>query len=227
MRSSRFHRLAGTLAGLVLLLTAGAAAAFAKEGVEVTLAAPISRDAQPGDVVPVFFTLGAISDSGTTPLGGSDVFIRLYGPTGASTKAPGAEQSQAGLYKAMIEIPAGGATRAEFGLHGVATDANGKTVASDIIWPYDGILVAAAIPAPVQPDPATGGAAAGTKPGAVTAPGAAPGTIAAPATADGTGSTWTITLDLRLALAAALAAGLAAAGALLLGRRRRIGRSAA
>ena len=219
MHTIRTHHLAGTLAGLVLLLGLGASATLAKEGIEVSLAAPISRDAQPGDVVPVFFRLDAISDSGTAPLRGSDVFLRLFGPTGASTKAAGAEGSKAGLYKAMIEIPAGGATRAEFGIHGTAKDASGRTVASDVVWPYDGILVAAAIP-PARVDVPT--AARPVEP--VAEPAADPATTSA-ATAPSTSPPVTV-IDLRLALGAALAGGLAVALAVALalavGRRRRM-----
>jgi len=218
MRTQQYSRLgatSGVLAIVSILIAFAAPTALAKEGVEVALAAPISRDAKPGDTVAVFFTLGAISDAGTTPLRGSDVFIRLYGPTGVSTQAAGAEQSDPGLYKALIVIPAGGAARAEFGLHGTAKDASGEAVASDIVWPYDGILVAAAIPAPVQLDPA-GGTAAGPKPAVVTAPQGA----AAPTPAE-TSQVGTATLDPRLALGAAIAMALAIAGALALGRRRR------
>src|SRR5215207_5091763 len=126
MRTPRLLRLAGFVAGLGLLLSSAAPAVLAKEGVEVTLAAPISSDAQPGDVVAVFFRLASISGTGTRPLRGSDVFLRLYGPTGAHAQASGVEQREAGLYKAMIKIPAGGAARAEFGLRGSTTDGSGN-----------------------------------------------------------------------------------------------------
>jgi hypothetical protein len=216
MRTARLHRLIGTLAGLLLLLAVGAPAVLAKEGVEVTLAAPISSDAKPGDIVPVFFRLSSISDTGTAPLGGSDVFIRLFGPRSATTQAPGVEQRERGLYKAMIEIPAGGAARAEFGIHGSSTDASGKTVPSDIIWEYDGILVSAVAPAPVKPhvDPATG---AGTTPPVQPAPAA--GTVPS-ATSQPTPAS--VSLDPRLALGAVVVVGLGIAGALAVSRRRRI-----
>jgi hypothetical protein len=225
MRSPRHHRLAGAIAGLGLLLSIAAPAVLAKEGVEVALAAPISSDAKPGDVVAVFFTLAAITDAGTRPLQGSDVFIRLYGPTGAQTQAPGTQQRQAGLYKAMIEIPAGGAARAEFGLRGYATDANGKVAPSDMIWPYDGILVAAAVPPAPMTDPATG-----TKPAPAVeavpverAPAAQtqtqPGSAAQAAQA-------APVIDAGIAGGVAVLAGLTVAAAFALGRRR-LHRSAA
>ena len=220
MRSPRHHRLAGTIAGLGLLLSIAAPAVLAKEGVEVALVAPISSDAQPGDVVAVSFTLAAITDGGTRPLQGSDVFIRLYGPTGAQTQAPGTQQRQAGLYTAMIEIPAGGAARAEFGLRGYTTDAGGKVTPSDITWPYDGILVAGAVPPAPVTDPATG-----AKPAAAVeavpvqpAPAAQAQSDSAPQAAP--------SIDAGIAGGVAVLAGLTVAAAFALGRRR-LHRSAA
>ena len=219
MRTPWLPRLAGFVSGVALLLSIAAPAVLAKEGVEVALAAPISSDAKPGDVVAVYFTLASISDTGTHPLRGSDVFIRLYGPTGTQTQASGAEQREAGLYKAMIEIPAGGAARAEFGLHGSRTDAAGTVVPSDIIWPYDGILVAAAVPAGPVSDPATGTMPAAVEvvpvqpaPAAQTQPGSAQ--AAAPA------------IDPGVAGGLAFLAALTVGAGLMLGRRR-IHRSAA
>ena len=216
MRSPRHHRLFGTIAGLGLLLSIATPAVLAKEGVEVALAAPISSDAQPGDVVAVFFTLAAITDSGTRPVQGSDVFIRLYGPTGARTQAAGAQQRQAGLYKAMIEIPAGGAARAEFGLRGYVTDADGKVAPSDIIWPYDGTLVAAAAPAPPVSDPASGGKPAPAAEPVPMLP--APGVQAEPGS--GAPSPVAPPIDGAIAGGVAALAGLVVAAAIALGRRR-------
>jgi len=212
MRSSPVHRLAGLAAGLGLLLSIGVAAAQAKEGVEVTLAAPISGDAQPGETVAIFFRLSAISDAGSKPLHGSDVFIRLYGPTGATTQAAGREQSTAGTYRALIEIPAGGAARAEFGLRGFSTNTADASARSDLIWPYDGLLVMGAVPpAPAQPriDPA-----AGASPARQPATTTASATTTDPAVAGG--------FDPRVALVVVLGAGLAGAAGLVLGRRRRV-----
>ncbi|HEX2755684.1 MAG TPA: hypothetical protein VHM48_09485 [Candidatus Limnocylindrales bacterium] len=212
MHPSFARRLAGFVAGLALLLSLGAPAALAKEGVEVTLVAPIPGDARPGDVVPVVFILATVSDSGAQPLRGSDVFFRLYGPTGAMTEAAGAEQSTKGTYKAMIAIPAGGAARAEFGLHGSATDASGGTVDSDMIWTYDGVLVAGTAPVAVQPrfDPGPG-----SKPAADPAT-----TTSAPSTAPAGPSE----LDPRVPVVVGLAIGLAVAAGLAVGRRRRVDR---
>jgi hypothetical protein len=148
-RSSALRTVAA-VAGLLLVL-ATTPVALGKEGVSVELAAPIPRDAQPGDVVAVVFRLTAIDDQGDHPLRGSPVFIRLFGPTGARTEASGVEDRTPGTYRAMIAIPSGGAARAEFGIHGSATDASGRATSSDIVWAYDGVLVAAAPPAAAGP----------------------------------------------------------------------------
>lgn len=140
------------LAGALLILSLGAMTAFAKEGVEVSLAAPLPGDAEPGSIVTAVFNLKALTDNGESALRGSRVFLRLYGPTGAMTQAGGVEDRIPGTYRAQIEIPTGGAARAEFGIHGSTTDNSGKTVSSDTIWPYNGILLAAVVPPPVNPN---------------------------------------------------------------------------
>jgi hypothetical protein len=215
-----FAPVAGFAAALLLLLSIGASTAFAKEGVSVNLAAPLPRDAEPGTKVPAFFTMEAISDDVESPLHKASVFIRLYGPAGDMTEAPGVEQSTPGLYKAMIEIPAGGIARGEFGIHGQAKASNGKVVATDPVWAYDGLLVTAAIPPPVD---AKTFQLPGTKPAAAPAGGpAAQPAEPVPATSQQppAGS-----FDPRLAGAAILALALSAAGVVLLGRRRRLQRS--
>jgi len=214
MNRRHARRLAALVASSAILLVLSVPAALGKEGVSVTLAAPLPPDAEPGTTVPAFFTLTAISNDSDSPLRGADVFIRLYGPKGASTQATGVEQGRPGLYKAMIAIPEGGAVRAEFGIRGSAIDASGHSVASDIVWPYDGVLVAAKVPPPVDPDTFK---LPNSKPVIVPAPadptttGPAPTTSPAPAPAS---------YDPRLA--AAIALGLVAVVASgVVGRRRR------
>jgi hypothetical protein len=210
MPRSHAARLAG-VAGAVLLSLVLAPAVLAKEGVEVALAAPIPADAEPGDTVTVFFTLRRITDAGTSPLRGSPVFLRLSGPTGATTQAEGVETRTPGTYAAAIVIPAGGAARAEFGIHGAAVDADGRATTSDLVWPYDGVLVAAAPPAAVDPgafqvDPATAG-----RPATGTAASASQGAQAG-ATAPA--------VDARLVAGALLAIVLAVVATWAVGRRR-------
>ncbi|HEY7131279.1 MAG TPA: hypothetical protein VH440_03455 [Candidatus Limnocylindrales bacterium] len=181
MTTRRTRRAVGVAAAFVLASMA-APVALAKEGIEIRLAAPIQSDAKPGDVVPLFLVATALTDAGEHPLTGTDIFLRLSGPTGATIEALGVEQRERGTYKVMIEVPAGGAARAEFGIHRSST--NGP---ADVVWPYDGVLVAAAIPAPVDPDlfklpnqpgyqPATEGSGNGAGPAL-----AADGEAAAPA----------------------------------------------
>jgi hypothetical protein len=222
MRTRRPARLAAILASTTILLLLAAPTALGKEGLSVNLLAPLPRDAEPGTKVPAFYTMTAISDDVESPLHSTTTFIRLYGRDGAVTEAVGVEQKTPGLYKAMIEIPAGGIARGEFGVRGPAKAANGKVVATDAVWAYDSTLVTAAIPAPVDPKafqlpgtkpevaPANGGATAG---GTTTTPPAEPAAA-------------TLSFDPRLALAAGLAL-LAIVGGGIVGRRRRLHRQTA
>jgi hypothetical protein len=202
MQARTLGRVAALLAAAALVLIT-APAVLAKEGVSVELMAPLPRDAEPGTKVPAFFTMVAIDNDVVSPLKTGQPFIRLYGPTGAMTEAIGVRQDKPELYKALIEIPAGGVSRADFGVHGKATAASGRVVATDPLWAYDGVLLTAAIPAPVGPNaykvgqPATNGQ---------------PATAAAPVTQ--TGAATSPGLDPRLAILAALViAALAGGGA--------------
>jgi hypothetical protein len=207
-------RLAFLVSGAALATLLVAVPVAAKEGVEVTLAAPISPDAQPGETVPVFFLARAIGDNGTSPVYGTAIFIRLFGPTGAMTEATGAEQATPGTYRALIEIPAGGAVRAEFGIHG-----SGPNGPADVVWPYDGVIVAARVPPPVDPETSRLANPPRYQPVAPPA-----GAGAALATTPGSTAATATSLDLRLAAGvAALVAGSLAAAALLVGLRRRRG----
>ncbi len=214
----RLARLALAGATGAILSLALVPAAFAKEGVEVTLAAPISAGAQPGDTVTVFFTLTRITEGGTSPLRGSPVFLRLSGRSGETTEAAGVETTTPGTYEAKIVIPAGGAYRAQFGIHGSMVDSDGRSAGSDLIWDFNGVLVAAQPPAAV--DPGTFGVVvprSAVDPLPVTAgsTGTATATPAAPPAPSLDGPV--------LGAAAAAAASLAAvAGAIVLRRRRHL-----
>ena len=199
-------RLAGVAAAAALLALVLAPAAQAKEGLEATLAAPISADAQPGDTVTVFFTLNRITETGTSPLRDSTASFRLFGPTGAMTQAVGVETATPGTYKASIVIPDGGAARAEFAIRGAST----------MTWPFTGVLVASKIPSPV--DPGAGAGPVVPRPDVVAPKDAAErapvpaGSTSAPAEPPA--------LDLRVLAGAGVAILLAAAGAFVLRRRR-------
>jgi hypothetical protein len=217
MTTRRTRRAIGFAAAL-LLASIAAPVALAKEGVEIRLAAPIQSDAKPGDVVPLFLVATALTDAGEHPLTGTDIFLRLSGPTGATTEALGAEQPERGTYKVLIEIPAGGAAAAEFRIHG--SSSNGQ---ADAIWPYDGVLVAASIPPPVEPNlfrvpnqphlqPVTEGAGNGAGP-ALATDGAAAAT---------SGQAPSLALDARIVAAAAIVlVGLAATAMVGVRHRRR------
>lgn len=217
MRRSSVARLAGVLAGLVLTL-AIAPVALAKEGVSVNLLAPLPGDAQPGDTVAVFFRMTAIEDDIESPLKSGAPFIRLTGPTGATTEALGVAQKQPAVYRALIEIPKGGVARADFGIHGAARSASGKVVATDPLWFYDGVVVAAKPPAAV--DPGTFALPAGDR--LVAVPKLATGLPAAPASA----ATPIVAIDAR-AIALALVVVVGMVGALMAIRLRRPHTSAA
>lgn len=221
MRTQRLARLAAVLASTMILLLLAAPTALGKEGVSVNLVAPLPRDAEPGTKVPAFYTMTAITDDVESPLHSTTTFIRLHGRDGAVTEAVGVEQKTPGLYKAMIEIPAGGVARGEFGIRGQAKAANGKVVATDVVWAYDGVLVTAAMPAPVDPKAFQ---LPGTKPEVAPANGAtaAEATPASPAQPPAS----TVSFDPRIGLAAGLALAAIVAGAIL-GRRRRLQRQTA
>lgn len=148
------RRLAGVLLATGLAGVALVPTALGKEGMEAWLATPIPADAQPGDEVTLFITVNRITEAGSSPLRGSEVFFRLYGPSGAMTEANGTELRTAGTYEIRIAVPQGGAASAEFGVRGSRVDPNGAAVASDVVWPYGGVLVAAKVPPPVDNAPA-------------------------------------------------------------------------
>ena len=217
MHRPSLSRLAAVLASCAILLLVAVPSALGKEGVSVNLLAPLPRDPQPGTKVAAFYTMTAITDDVESPLHSKTTFIRLYGRDGAVTEAVGVEQKTPGLYKAMIEIPAGGIARGEFGVRGPAKAANGKVVATDVVWAYDGIIVTAAVPAPVDPKAFQ---LPGTKPEVAPANGGATTTGTAP-TQSAEPTAPTITLDPRLAVAVGLALVAIVAGGIL-GRRRRL-----
>src|SRR4051794_41126712 len=209
---ARVGRLLAVLVSATMLLLVAAPAALGKEGVSVDLAAPLPGDAQPGTTVAALFTMSAISDDVVSPLTKASVFIRLFGQNGAMTEAVGVEQKTPGVYKAMVEIPAGGVTDCWFGIHGQAKTPSGKVVATDPIWQYDGLVVGPVVPKPADPNTNQ----TGVKPAA--APVAAPPVAATtPATQPAAA---VMTIDPRLA--AMIGVGLAAlAVAAAVGFRRR------
>ena len=163
MRSRRPTRTAaiGSLVAAVALV-ASASVALAKEGGIVTLAAPISLDAEPGSTITVAFTATILTEDGPRPVQGSPMVLRLTGPDGATIEAIATERGRPGSYAVEIEVPAGGVDRADFGLRGTATAADGSSMVEDIPFDVDGVLFALrpdtagatpATPAPNAPAP--------------------------------------------------------------------------
>jgi len=218
MRRSRLRRLAGVIASIAFACVIVAPAAFAKEALEAWLATPIPADAQPGDEVELFLTVNRVTDAGSTPLRGHEIVFRLYGPRGDVTEASAAEMPTGGTYRIRITVPEGGAARAEFGVRGTRVDSNGAGTSSDLLWPYDGVLVAAKVPPPVdqaigtvpQPDPAAAATAA----------------TATTTTRTGTSTSGSAPTAVVLALAATVIVALALA-AVVLAARRRLGHTTA
>jgi hypothetical protein len=75
------------LASLVAIAAVGvmAGTVLAKEGAAVSLAQPIPRDAEPGTTISVTFTVTVETATGSSPVYGSPVFVRLIAPDGTST----------------------------------------------------------------------------------------------------------------------------------------------
>jgi hypothetical protein len=131
------------LASLVAIAAVGvmAGTVLAKEGAAVSLAQPIPRDAEPGTTISVTFTVTVETATGSSPVYGSPVFVRLIAPDGTSTEGSGREHvSGSGTYTADVVVPAGGIKSAEFGLRGSSQDANGKYVRSDEMFEVHGWL---------------------------------------------------------------------------------------
>ena len=131
---------AALLASIVVL--ASAAIVLAKEGGVVTLAKPIPLDAEPGSTITVTFDAMILTEDGPRPIQGSSMVVRLTGPSGAVTEAVATQTERPGTYVAEIEVPAGGVDRADFGLRGTSTAADGSSMVEDVPFDVDGVLFA-------------------------------------------------------------------------------------
>ena len=146
----------------VVAVVAMAGVALAKEGAAVTLAAPIPRDAEPGSTISVTFTVAIETATGSSPVYGSPVFVRLIAPDGTTTEGAGTEQTAgSGTYSASVVVPAGGINSAEFGMAGSTTDANGNTARSDELFEVHGWLFTTTGVAAGTASPTAGSSAAG------------------------------------------------------------------
>jgi hypothetical protein len=158
----RAHAAAIALSAFLALLLP--LAVLAKEGGLVTLATPIPRDAQPGSTLTVTFTVTVPDENGAmVPFGGSPMVLKLIGPDGTTTEAPGAERGTRGTYTAQIRVPASGIESAVFGIRGTSTMADGTTAIEDLPFDVKGLLfTTTAHPAPAAS--ASGGSRAATTP---------------------------------------------------------------
>jgi hypothetical protein len=126
---------ASFLVSIVLALALATPLAEAKEGVKATVLTPISASADGGVELHVKWSL-ADEESGT-PFNACAVFVRLTGPTGATSEAfaeCGLEASK-GRYSATPIVPVGGVSKIEIGIAGTTTDREGKDRRSDWLMP--------------------------------------------------------------------------------------------
>ena len=107
----------------------------AKEGVKATIHTPISPAAIEGSHVHLSWSLA--DEKSNEPFSACAVFIRLIGPTGASTEAfaeCGLDAGE-GNYSVAAVVPCGGISKVEIGIAGTITDGEGKTERSDWLIP--------------------------------------------------------------------------------------------
>jgi hypothetical protein len=114
-------RAAATLAVTAGLLLALAATPVAgKEFLQARLEAPISFDSPPGTELLVAVIVTAPEENGPQPVDGSPIWLRLIGPHGDVTEAPGMMGSGPGRYLVRIEVPDGGPRRLEVVMRGTS-----------------------------------------------------------------------------------------------------------
>jgi len=101
------------------------ATASAKENVVAHVLTPITRDAAPGSKVNVVWTLTSREGEESRPFGGTTVFIRLFGASGAHSKRVYGAEIDSGRFRATVRIPRGGVRRVAIGLMGEACDTEG------------------------------------------------------------------------------------------------------
>jgi hypothetical protein len=103
--------------------------ASAKEGVRATLTTKLDLAATPGTTIHV---AGTLADRDGHPFGGSGLYVRLLGRTGASTTA--AATGTEGGFAADVRVPSGGIGGIRIGLPGQACGPSGCRRA-DMLFP--------------------------------------------------------------------------------------------
>ena len=120
--SARRRRLVGRVLvvpvaiGALLLVTVAPAAA--KEFLQARLEAPISFQSPPGAELDVAVLVTVPDGAVNHPVDGSPIWLRLIGPHGDTTEAPGTMGTGPGRYVMRIEVPAGGPRRLEVFMRG-------------------------------------------------------------------------------------------------------------
>jgi hypothetical protein len=117
-RPRRIIRGLAALAAVGALLLVATAPAAAKEFLQARLEAPISFQSPPGAELEVAVLVTVPDGVQTHPVDGSPVWLRLIGPTGDTTEAPGKMGTELGRYVMRIEVPEGGPRRLELFLQG-------------------------------------------------------------------------------------------------------------
>jgi hypothetical protein len=125
----------------VVALAGGVLAKGPDAAGSVRLAQPIPRDAAPGSTISVTFSATVDTGTGSFPVYGSPMFVRLIAPDGTTSEGDGTEQVQgSGTYTADVVVPAGGINSAEFGLRGFSQNSLGNSVRADEFFEVNGWL---------------------------------------------------------------------------------------
>ncbi len=115
--SGRTVRALAVLVAVGALLLCVVAPAAAKEFLEARLEAPISFQSPPGGELEVAVVLTVPDGDVEHLVDGSPLWLRLIGPDGDTTEAPGT-MAAAGRYVMHIDVPDGGPQRLELYLRG-------------------------------------------------------------------------------------------------------------
>lgn len=107
------------LALAVAVATLAVPAAFAKEGAQAHLLAPLPAHPTPGTLITVRWTVDVPGTDGKrVPFGAIGMFVRLVGQNGTSTRVTAPETRPP--YRVQIRVPRGGIRRIRFGLQGTS-----------------------------------------------------------------------------------------------------------
>ena len=112
-RPRHASRVLAVLVAVGALLLVAVAPASAKEFLQARLEAPISFQSPPGAELEVAVLVTVPDGAVDHPVDGSPIWLRLIGPHGDTTEAPGTMGSEPGRYVMRIEVPSGGPRRLE------------------------------------------------------------------------------------------------------------------